>query len=180
MGKATEDLRKEHGSILHVLSIMDKMRAATTFDDAAIFQHYGEVVYFLKIFADKCHHGKEEGYLFPELAAKGVPNENGPIGVMLQEHELGRNYIAAMSQALESADRKAFESAGVGYGDLLRKHIDKENNVLFVMADRFIGAHEQNELFEKFEQHEESVIGHGVHEQLHAMIHKWTEDFDAH
>ena len=31
---------------------------------------------------------------------------------------------------------------------------------------------------QKFEEHEESVIGHGVHEELHAMINKWEKEFD--
>jgi hypothetical protein len=45
------------------------------------------------------------------------------------------------------------------------------------MADRLIDDAAQDEMFEKFEQHEESVIGHGVHEELHAMIHKWEGEF---
>jgi len=35
---------------------------------------------------------------------------------------------------------------------------------------------EQDEMFEKFENQEESVIGHGVHEELHAMIQKWSAE----
>ena len=176
MGKATQDLRKEHDSILHVLSVLDQMKATANISDAGRFKQYGEVVYFLKIFADRCHHGKEEDHLFPELVSKGMPNENGPVGVMLQEHKLGRDYISAMSGAVESMDRVSFETAAAGYADLLRKHIQKENNVLFVMADKVLDAQEQDEMFERFEQHEESVIGHGVHEQLHAMIHEWEAE----
>ena len=55
-------------------------------DAESLLRYYGEVVYFLKIFADKCHHGKEENYLFKELINKGVTNEGGPVGVMLKEH----------------------------------------------------------------------------------------------
>lgn len=180
MGKATQDLREEHDSILHVLGVLDRMKDFAPMSDTGRFKRYEEVVYFLKIFADKCHHGKEEGYLFPELVSKGVPNENGPVGVMLQDHKLGRDYISAMSQAVEAKDRASFEAAATRYADLLRKHIHKENSVLFVMADKVIDAEGQDEMFEKFEQHEESVIGHGVHEKLHAMIHEWEEEFQPH
>jgi hypothetical protein len=38
----------------------------------------------------------------------------------------------------------------------------------------------QNELFEKFENHEETVVGHGIHEELHAMIHKWEDEYNVH
>jgi hemerythrin-like domain-containing protein len=177
MGKATQDLRKEHDAILHVFKIMDKMMSADTKEDAATLQFGNELVYFLKIFADKCHHGKEEAVLFPELIKKGLPNEGGPIGAMLQEHRQGREYISLMSKALESKDLVNFKTNAAQYRDFLISHIAKENNVLFMMADKLIDDQKQDELYEKFENHEESVIGHGVHEELHAMIHQWEVKF---
>ncbi len=177
MGKATQDLRKEHDSILHVLSILDRILADNSKEASPKIEYFNEVVYFLKIFADKCHHGKEENHLFIELVEKGIPKEGGPIGVMLQEHEMGRGYISQMAQALEAKNLSDFGAAAINYRDLLRLHIEKENNALFVMADDLISEQEQDELFEKFEKHEEEVIGHGVHEELHSMIHKWTKEF---
>jgi len=179
MKKATQDLRKEHEAILYVLQILNKMMESHSHDAESLLRYYGEVVYFLKIFADKCHHGKEESYLFKELVNKGIANEGGPVGVMLQEHTQGRDYIAQMSQSLDSKDIKGFNSAAVKYRDLLRQHIEKENNVLFMMADKLINEEEQNLLFKQFEQHEENVIGQGVHEKLHAMIDTWAEAFGA-
>lgn len=177
MGKATQDLRKEHDSILHVLDILDKMLISTSKDDAEKMRYFNEVVYFLKTFADKCHHGKEEDYLFVELVEKGIPKEGGPVGVMLEEHKLGRRYISEMADALAEKKLTDFEVAARGYADLLRHHIEKENNILFEMADNVISEEEQDDLFEKFEKHEEEVIGHGVNEELHSMIHKWSEEF---
>lgn len=179
MGKATQDLRKEHEAILYVLQILDKMMEADSLDAENLLRHYGEVVYFLKIFADKCHHGKEENYLFKELVNKGIPNEGGPVGVMLQEHTQGRDYIAQMAKNLDDKNISGFSNAAIQYRDLLRRHIDKENNVLFMMADDVIDEQSQSHMFEQFEQHEETVIGHGVHEKLHAMIDTWAEAFDV-
>jgi len=179
MGKVTQDLRKEHEAILYVLRILDKMVKSGSRDAESLLRYYGEVVYFLKIFADKCHHGKEENYLFKELVSKGIPNEGGPVGVMLQEHAQGRNYIAQMVKSLDEKNISGFNNAAVLYRDLLRRHIDKENNVLFMMADNVIDEQSQSLMFEQFEQHEETVIGHGVHEKLHAMIHTWAEAFNV-
>jgi hemerythrin-like domain-containing protein len=179
MGKATQDLRKEHESILYVLKILDKMMLSDSSSAETLLRYDGELLYFLKIFADKCHHGKEENYLFIELVNKGIPNEGGPIGVMLQEHIQGRDYIAQMSQNLDNKDLSGFNTAAAQYRDLLRRHIEKENAVLFMMADNVISEQEQDLLFEKFEQHEESVVGHGVHEKLHAMIETWAEAFNV-
>ena len=177
MGKATQDLKKEHEAILYVLQILDKMMESDNLEAESLLRYYGEVVYFLKIFADKCHHGKEENYLFKELVDKGIPNEGGPVGVMLREHAMGREYIAQMSRSLDEKSIDGFNSAAANYRDLLRNHIDKENNVLFVMADSVLNEQAQIILFEKFEQHEENVVGHGVHEKLHAMIDAWAADF---
>lgn len=44
---------------------------------------------FLKEFADRCHHGREEGILFPALVNAGIPEQSGPIGVMLAEYVEG-------------------------------------------------------------------------------------------
>lgn len=176
MGKATQDLKKEHDAILHVLKILDKAISGNR-PEADKLKFYGELLYFLKIFADKCHHGKEEQYLFPALTAHGIPNQGGPVGVMLKEHEEGRKYIAAMSKALEAQVLLEFKQAASGYRDLLRNHIEKENQVLFVMADKVLDENKQDDMFEKFEQYEESVIGHGVHEKLHAMIDRWSREF---
>ncbi|MEN6555675.1 MAG: hemerythrin domain-containing protein [Anaerolineaceae bacterium] len=173
MGKATQDLLNEHDAILHVFSILDKMLTSSKFDEERDLNFADELVHFLKVFADQCHHGKEEGFLFKELENRGVPNQGGPISVMLQEHMLGRQLIAKMSEAVQDADLEAFKLHAVEYRDLLRQHIQKENAVLFKLADQLISDEEQMELFEKFEAYEENVIGHGVHEQLHAQIHAW-------
>lgn len=174
MGKATQDLRTEHEAILYVLQILDRMMDS---DNRDLLRYYGEVVYFLRIFADKCHHGKEENYLFKELVKRGVPDGGGPVGVMLQEHAEGREYIAQMAKSLEDKDTDSFNRAAVKYRDLLRRHIDKENNVLFVMADDLLDENSQDLMSDEFEQYEETVIGHGVHESLHAMIDTWAEAF---
>lgn len=179
MGKATQDLRKEHEAILYVLTILAKMMASPRRDAENMLRYYGEVVDFFKIFADKCHHGKEELYLFKELVAKGVPDDGGPVGAMLREHVQARDFIAKMARSIEEKSVSGFHAAAVAYGDLLRRHIEKENDVLFVMADKLIDEEGQNHLFEEFEQHEENVIGHGVHEKLHDLIHVWAKDFDV-
>jgi hemerythrin-like domain-containing protein len=178
VGKATQDLRKEHDAILHVFTILDKMLSTETEEDVENFKFGNELIFFLKTFADKCHHGKEEDYLFKELIARGVPNEGGPIGVMLQEHQQGRKYISLMSKSLESKDLSNFKTTAAKYRDLMRNHIAKENNALFVMTDKLLDDARQNELFELFEKYEETVIGHGVHEELHSMINKWEAEFN--
>lgn len=179
MGKATQDLRKDHETILNVLKILHKMILTTSKEDGVKLLYHDEFIYFLKIFADKCHHGKEENFLFRELVSKGINCEDGPIEVMLQEHDLGREYMALMKKFLESKDLAEFNIVAVKYCNLLKNHIEKENNILFVMADQLLDNSEQDDLFEKFKKHGESVIGYGVHEKLYSIIHKWATKFEV-
>jgi hemerythrin-like domain-containing protein len=136
---------------------------------------------FLRMFADRCHHGKEEELLFPMLERKGLPRNGGPVGVMLMEHDQGRALIRRMVEAAEgfaSGNRAAAEDwarAARGYALLLRSHIGKENNILFMMADQLLSEEEQEELSAGFEKIELEKMGEGTHERLHALMDRLCE-----
>ncbi|MEK9137361.1 MAG: hemerythrin domain-containing protein, partial [Bacteroidota bacterium] len=131
---------------------------------------------FLKGFADGCHHGKEENILFPAMEKAGIPREHGPIGVMLGEHELGRKYIRGMGEALErekahdTSWASAFASSARAYRNLLTQHIEKENNILFPMADIHIAHDIQVRLSKEFEKLELERVGVGKHEEYHELL----------
>ena len=171
MSRAIDDLRHEHDAILSALGILDAMVGKLGGKKPPTGEDLRGFLGFLKEFADKCHHGKEEGILFPALVKAGIPDKGGPIGQMLAEHVEGRSFIKAMEAAIgSSVDGRAFAEAAGGYARLLRSHIAKENDVLFPAADRVLPAPELEAIFERFEQHEETVIGHGRHEELHALL----------
>lgn len=172
MKYASEDLKNEHEGILHGLSILDKMITLVESGKTGMRDDIASMIDFLKLFADKCHHGKEEGILFPAMEKYGIPNEKGPIGQMLSEHEEGRKFIRGLSASIadEKLDKEAFITNGRGYIELLRAHIQKENTILFPMGDRVIPEGEQAHLLEAFENHEQTVMGTGIHEKLHAML----------
>lgn len=178
MGKATQVLREDHEAILNVIKILDKMMLMNSKKELVLLQYYDEFAYFLKIFAEKCHHEKEENYLFRELVNKGISSESGPIRVMLDEHNQSREYITLMNKSLESKDLAEFNIVAQKYFNLLKEHIEKENNVLFVMVDQLLDKSEQDALYEKFKKHEESVIGYGVHEKFQFMINDWAFKFE--
>lgn len=179
MKYASEDLKNEHGGVLLGLEILEKIAGRLTAGENVEENDLTDMVNFLKLFADKCHHGKEENIFFPEMEKYGVQNEGGPIGQMLLEHTEGRGYIADMAQSLENrpADRRRFASSATSYINLMRNHINKENTVLFPLGDRAIPPAVQERLLESFEKHEGTVMGVGTHERLHAMLHAFTEKY---
>ena len=80
MSKAMTDLMNDHEAILSALDIFTKILDSNKAKGTVNVQEMTDFVNFLKEFADKCHHGKEEGMLFPAMIAAGVPDHGGPIG----------------------------------------------------------------------------------------------------
>ncbi len=178
MGKATDDLRNEHDVILRVIEIANRMVASDIKKDAEKVEYYNELIHFLRIFADKCHHGKEEHYFFDHLCNNGLVCEGGPIGILLTEHHQARSYVDSMSNAIKENDFAKFNLCIQKYGELLQSHIKKENNVIFFMADNLLDEATQDEIYKNFEYFEDKIIGNGVHEQLHSMIDGWEAIFN--
>ena len=172
MSKATTDLTNDHEAILTALDIFSRILDSTKNPSATLEEDLVDFIHFLQEFVDQCHHGKEEGILFPAMIAVGVLDRGGPIAVMMSEHIQGRGYIHDMVEALEDdpLNFARFEKAGRQYIDLLRVHIQKENTVLFPMADRMIPGVDLERMFAAFEEHEEKVIGRGRHAELHAIL----------
>ena len=178
MSTATATLRHEHEAILKMLEAMEEVTHQLGQGASVSPETLSELLEFLRVFADRCHHSKEEDHLFPLLEKKGLPRAGGPVGVMLFEHEQGRALIRQMGEASEAYSRgqagagESWICAARGYIDLLRGHIMKENNILFAMADRLLSPAEQEVLSEAFEKVENEKLGRGTHERLHAMIDK--------
>jgi hemerythrin-like domain-containing protein len=178
MSKAIADLMNEHEAILSAIQILERMIAAMEKATSVDTKDIHDFIGFLKEFADKCHHGKEEGLLFPAMVGAGVPDRDGPIGVMLADHAQGRKLIRDMEESISTGvDRAKLAQAAGGYASLLRNHIQKENTVLFPMAERVLTETQLVKLYEGFEEHEEKVIGQGRHEELHAMLKSLQEKY---
>ena len=172
---ATQQLRDEHEGIRVMLSVLEHLAGELQQGATVDAGDLASILDFLRTFADKCHHGKEEELLFPALAVAGLPEHSGPIAVMLSEHTQGRAFIRGMGKALaqlpDTAARLTFAENALGYVHLLRAHIEKENQVLFMMAEMRLPAAEHARLLEAFERIETERIGAGKHEQFPALLH---------
>ena len=97
MPTATELLRHDHEAITKMLDAAEVVAQRLDKGEPVREEVLQNLLEFFRLFADKCHHGKEEELLFPLLEKKGVPVNGGPIGVMLNEHEQGRALIKEMA-----------------------------------------------------------------------------------
>jgi hemerythrin-like domain-containing protein len=177
--QATKILRDEHEGILTMLAIVEAAADRVRDGKPVPSDLFSNAADFFSNFADKCHHGKEENRLFPTMVQYGVPNEGGPVGVMLAEHVHGRALLRAMREAAEryaggdASVASALAKTTLEYANFLRTHIAKENNMLFPMADQLIPEAEQLALAQFYDEFEATVMGAGVHERYHAMIDEY-------
>jgi hemerythrin-like domain-containing protein len=169
--KATKILMDEHRVIERVI---DALETATAHLDSAHPvrpSFFLDAAEFIRGFADGLHHKKEEGVLFKAMVEGGMPQDEGPIAVMLEEHEQGRRFTRGMSaaaEALDGGDSSAGEAVvqnAQGYIVLLRQHIAKEDNVLFPMADRMFPPEEHERLVEAYKQIENGDMEEGTYQK---------------
>jgi hemerythrin-like domain-containing protein len=172
-----EELRMEHEAVTLTLRVLEEIcRRMERQGDPGVGDAVTQLLEFFSVFVDKCHHGKEEELLFPALEQVGVRVEGGPIGVLLKEHQQGRECVRKMKASFseyrpgEPASSVGFCQDAREYVALLGQHIEKENNVLFPLAERELSEAKQAELSDGFERIENEKIGVGRHEQFHQML----------
>ncbi|HOX10873.1 MAG TPA: hemerythrin domain-containing protein [Candidatus Moranbacteria bacterium] len=172
-----EELTKEHGPVKLMLRILEKASDQLEAGQEMNVSDLENAVAFIREFADKCHHGKEERLLFPAMEENNIAEEMAIIDALIEEHKIGRNFVKNMSEAIAEKDSSKFIKNARGYIALLNPHIDKENQKLFPMAGKSLSEEKQKELELGFEDIEKNVIGEGRHEELHAIIHKLKDKY---
>ena len=172
-----DELLAEHEAVKTTLKILKRIgEDAARTGNIENPEHLDQLLDFFITFVDKCHHSKDEEHLFPALEEVGVSREGGPVGVMLKEHQHGRDLVLKMKNAarqFESGKKEAaqkFTQHANDYVALLDFHIDKENKVLFPMANNHLSAGKLEELSKEFYRIETDKIGPGRHEAFHKMI----------
>jgi len=140
----THALVEEHRLILRMITLLEQNAPRTAAGRYSNWQFYLDGVDFIRNFADRFHHAKEEDVLFEALVTNGMPRENSPIAAMLMEHDQGRAYVGAMERAAQEAQAGQTGREGIiaenalAYAGLLREHIAKEDEILYPLAERVI------------------------------------------
>ena len=171
-----EILMQEHRVIEVVLECLEKIAQNAEENGRLDREPAEQALDLIRNFADRCHHGKEEHRLFPAMVKRGIPDEGGPIGVMLIEHDMGRNHVRQMAECLDKAvsgDQAAVETFTAGafnFIELLSAHIQKEDRILFPMADRVFSDDDQAKLIAEFNHVESAHMGEGTHEKYLKLV----------
>lgn len=153
-----EILKSEHNWVLMVLEGAESLAKTIDTTGEVDTDKVRKIVDFSRNFTDGSHHTKEEKLLFPKMGEKGFSKDFGPIAVMLMEHVEGRGFVGQIEEALnqfvngDDSAKPAIARNLRHYIYLLRSHIDKENNILFAMADNSFDDEENAELKRLFEK----------------------------
>lgn len=181
--RPTEILSAEHKNILEMLAVLEKVAKKLEAGEAVEADHLVQIVEFIQMFADKFHHAKEEDLLFPAMERAGIPREGGPIGVMLQEHEVGRGYVRAMKEGAEKYRSGDTSQAAVyaqnarNFVGLLWPHIEKEDTILYRIADMHLTGSDQEELLREFERVEKERFGAEKDEKYQRILKDLKEKY---
>jgi hemerythrin-like domain-containing protein len=165
--RATRLLMEEHEIIKRGLRVLEVLAAKAARGEDVPAPAVETLLGFLTGFADTHHHHKEEDILFPAMEEAGFPRDAGPVGVMLHEHDRGRELIAALRRCEPRAgwppeERAQFAEAARAYGMLLSGHIEKENQILFPMAERALAREDQQQVDQAFDEFEQAAAADRV------------------
>jgi hemerythrin-like domain-containing protein len=147
MKSPTDILRDEHRVILGALTTLERAADQLAAGRALPEGWWDQMLEWFRAFADRNHHAKEEKSLFPAMVKAGVPAEDSPLSVMVEEHLQGRALIRAMASE-DTAQRVATARQ---YVQLLRDHIGKEDGFVFPLADSVLDERAMTALGREFE-----------------------------
>lgn len=170
---ATEVLKQEHRVIERIIPVMEEAANRLANGGNLSEDTFPRILDFMRVFADRCHHAKEEDVLFPVLEKNGVDTEGGLIGALKDEHAEARSLVKKITEALNGHDGEAAEEIRAAvhiYADLLRMHIEKEDITLFPLTDRTLSAQQQMQLAVIFEDLEDEAPCQGAYDHYRQVV----------
>jgi hemerythrin-like domain-containing protein len=179
--RPTDELMEEHRLIERMLKVVSAAADRLDKGEEVDQEVFVDAADFFRNFADKCHHGKEESLLFEKMMEHGVSGEVGPIAVMLREHQDGRVHVMRIAELSgKELDEKSAHELVLqtrGYVDLLGQHIQKEDNVLYPMANALLTSEDQEELGRGFGKVERELMGPAAHDRYARIVERWEKKY---
>jgi hemerythrin-like domain-containing protein len=173
-----------------MLKILESLRPRLARGEVLSGEDWTDIVAFLRVFVDRCHHGKEERVLFPAVMQVADAEARDLIEQLLVEHVDGRRLVAILAaaagtepvlpgegQAESSFDAAAADEAIAGYISLIRPHIVHEEKQLFPVADRVLAPEIQQTMQGEYDLIEQEAIGAGRHEAFEQTVERLKERY---
>lgn len=125
-------------------------------------------------YGELCHNMKEEKIYFPLLLNNGFPPQ-GPISVMLTEHEAERQYLSKIlslvrKEVKNDDDIQKLTQIIKEYSNLTKDHIWKENDILYPMGKKFVKNEDIPYLLNEFKRIEFESLGEGAYTRFKTLV----------
>ncbi len=163
----------EHRLIERMLKIVQVKIAAMRESGKADPVFIDTVVDFVRTYADRTHHGKEEDILFKLLAEKPMSETDRAImRELLDEHVFGRNIVKALVAAKDDYLAGNGEAVAVIVQQLetlakfYPEHIKKEDKVFFPSTEKLFSQEELDRLLRDFFEFDQRMI----HEKYESVV----------
>ena len=128
---------------------------------------------FLRTYADRCHHGKEENILFRELEKKQLSSYLSKImHELMDEHVYARKVVgelAAAKSEFAMGNTESLKNITASLKKLIEfypGHIDKEDKAFFYPSMAVFSAEEQEKMMQQFYEFDRKLI----HEKYEAIV----------
>ena len=154
----------EHGLIKRWIALVPRVLEHLNVESPADLQVIERGIDFIRSYADKFHHAKEEEILF-----KYFDGNLDILKSMLEDHTKARGHVKAIVEALGRKDRQGIVEHLSAYRDLLTEHIKKEDEILYPWMDRGLTMKQVGELYSRFNEVDETN-GSGVTERCRRFI----------
>lgn len=164
-------LVEEHTLIKKIVGLIPKIIETLDLDSEEGRNRVQGTVDFIRFFADKYHHSKEEDILF-----KYFDENLDIIQTMHKDHEKARSHVRAISEGLKERNKQKVAEHLNAYKELLSEHIEKENEILYVWMDRNLSTHQVGRLFLSFSE-ADSACDADVIKKCRNFVNTLEEEF---
>lgn len=179
----TQVMVREHQLILRMIALLEQNVALMEQGRFRNWQFFLDAVDFIRNYADRFHHAKEEDVLFVELISNGMPEKQSPIEAMHMEHDQGRAFVRSMAEAAEQAVAGEPGQIAIiaenarGYITLLREHIEKEDSILYPLAERILPETVRPRMVNAYAQAENQTPG--LEEKYRLLVEEYERQAAA-
>lgn len=137
----------EHVLIKRWLALLPKVIENLDLETKEGLQLINNGIDFIRNFADKYHHAKEEDEMF-----KYFDENFDMIKVIRNDHIKVRGHVKLMVEAIENRDKKTLAEHLISYSEILPEHIKKEDEILFPWMDRNLTTNQVGQLYSRFNE----------------------------
>ncbi len=171
--QARGPLMIEHRLIERMLNIVNKVLIKIEKQETVDPVFVDTVVDFIRTYADRTHHGKEEDILFRELEKKEMSNDNRRImNELIEEHIFGRKITRELIEANDRYRRGENSALSIITAklstlvDFYPKHIEKEDKVFFPASRVYLSEEEEQAMIKEFWEFDRKMI----HEKYETLV----------